>query len=52
MEVPQGDSLCSYLKQAKVSFFFYEIGEQEVEQILPKGVVSLGGGGGGERCGR
>jgi hypothetical protein len=23
MEVPQGDSLCSYLKQAQMSFFFF-----------------------------
>jgi hypothetical protein len=32
MEVPQGNSLCSYLKQAKMSFFFpffCKIGEQE-----------------------
>jgi hypothetical protein len=30
MEVPQGNFLCSYLKQAKMSFFFfYKIGEQE-----------------------
>jgi hypothetical protein len=30
MEVPQENSLCSYLKQAKMSlFFFYEIEEQE-----------------------
>jgi hypothetical protein len=33
MEVPQGDSLCSYLEQAKMSFlfpFFYKIKEQKV----------------------
>jgi hypothetical protein len=30
MEVPQGNYLCSYLKQAKMSLFsFYKIGEQE-----------------------
>jgi hypothetical protein len=32
MEVPQGISLCSYLKQPKMSFFFsflYKIGGQE-----------------------
>jgi hypothetical protein len=32
MEVPQGNSLCSYLKLAKMSFifpFFCKIGEQE-----------------------
>jgi hypothetical protein len=34
MEVPHGNSLCSYLKQAKMSFlflFFCKIGEQEGE---------------------
>jgi hypothetical protein len=35
MEVLQGNSLCSYLKQAKMSFFssfffLYKIGEQEI----------------------
>jgi hypothetical protein len=31
MEMSQGNSLCSYLKPAKMSFFsfFYKIGEQE-----------------------
>jgi hypothetical protein len=31
MEMSQGNSLCSYLKQTKMSFFsfFYKIGEQE-----------------------
>jgi hypothetical protein len=30
MEMSQGNSLCSYLKQAKMSFFFfYKIGGQE-----------------------
>jgi hypothetical protein len=28
MEVPQGKSLRSHLKQAKMSFFFYKIREQ------------------------
>jgi hypothetical protein len=29
MEMPQGNSLCSYLKQTKMSFFFfYKIGKQ------------------------
>jgi hypothetical protein len=41
MEMPQGNSLCSYLKQVKISFlflFFCKIGEQEVEQVLPGGM--------------
>jgi hypothetical protein len=30
MEMSQGNYLCSYLKQTKISFFFfYKIGEQE-----------------------
>jgi hypothetical protein len=30
MEVPQGNSLCSYLTEINMSFFFfYKIGEQE-----------------------
>jgi hypothetical protein len=30
MEMSQGNSLCSYFKQTKISFFFfYKIGEQE-----------------------
>jgi hypothetical protein len=30
MEMSQGNSLCSYLKQTRMSFFFiYKIGEQE-----------------------
>jgi hypothetical protein len=30
MEMSQGNSLCNYLKQTKMSFFFfYKIGEQE-----------------------
>jgi hypothetical protein len=39
MEMPQGNSLCSSLKQAKnVIFLFilYKIGEQEEEQVPPE----------------
>jgi hypothetical protein len=55
MEMLQGNFLCSYLKQAKMSFFFlsfffYKIGDQE------GGIGSVWGGwyqgewgGGGER---
>jgi hypothetical protein len=50
MEVPQGSSLCNYLKQLKMSFFFsYKLREQETEQVLPEGVGTKGWGGGGER---
>jgi hypothetical protein len=38
IEVPQGNSLCSYLKQAKMSFLFSpfcKIGEQEGRKCLP-----------------
>jgi hypothetical protein len=36
MEIAQGKSLCSYLKQAKMSFFslfFYKIGEQDLPGV-------------------
>jgi hypothetical protein len=36
MEVPQGNSLCSYLKQAKMSFFsFIKLENRRMEQVLP-----------------
>jgi hypothetical protein len=36
MEVPQGNSMCSYLKEAKMSlFFFYKLKNRKVEQVLP-----------------
>jgi hypothetical protein len=38
MEVPQGNSLCSYLKQSKMSYFFLPFTKLEirkVEQVLP-----------------
>jgi hypothetical protein len=54
MEVSQGNSLCSYtyLRQAKMScfsfylfsFFFYKIGEQEIGQVLPRGLAAELGG--------
>jgi hypothetical protein len=51
MEISQGNSLCSYLKQNKnVIFFFYIIGEQE------GGIGPVGGGigttGSGEDVGK
>jgi hypothetical protein len=45
MEVPQGNSLCSYLKQTKMSFFSFTKSEnRRMEQVLPGGLVSVGGG--------
>jgi hypothetical protein len=55
MKVPEEKSPCSYLKQAKMSFFFssYEIGEQEGRTgpawkgggLLPVGVGRMWGKG-------
>jgi hypothetical protein len=45
MEVPQGNSLCSYLKQAKMSFllsFFAESENRWAERVLPGGVDTNG----------
>jgi hypothetical protein len=39
--VPQGNSLCKYLKQAKLSFFFLSLAKSKnrrEEQILPGGI--------------
>jgi hypothetical protein len=48
MEVSQGNSLCSYLKQAKISvlFFFYKIVEQKgrTGPALGRGVLLPVGG--------
>jgi hypothetical protein len=44
MEKPQGNSLCSYLKQPETSFFssfLIQIGEQEV--LGGRGLVPVGG---------
>jgi hypothetical protein len=41
MEMSQGNFLCDYLKQTKMSFFFfYKIGEQ----VLSGELVPVGGG--------
>jgi hypothetical protein len=40
MEVPQGNSLCSSLKQAKLHFFFLSFAKLEnrrTEEVLPAG---------------
>jgi hypothetical protein len=43
MEVSQGNSLCRYLKQTEVSFFFfYKIGEQEDRRGPVSGVRTSG----------
>jgi hypothetical protein len=41
MEMSQGDSPCSYLKETKMSLFF---GEHEGEQLLPEELVRMGAG--------
>jgi hypothetical protein len=57
MERPQGNSLCSYLKQTKMSFFFpfYKIREQE-GRTSPAWGQGVGVSGRGEKdrkgCGR
>jgi hypothetical protein len=44
MEVPQENSLCSYLKEAKLSFlFFYKIREQENTTDPAWGFGTVGG---------
>jgi hypothetical protein len=45
MEMPQGNFLCSYLKQAKMSFFFYKIREQEGRTSPAQGGGKEGEGG-------
>jgi hypothetical protein len=52
MEMSQGNSLCSYLKQTKMKFFFSftKSENRRVEQVLPGGIGATGrGAGGGER---
>jgi hypothetical protein len=51
MEVPQGNSLCSYLKQPNISFFFFFFWKnRKVEQVLLAGAwYQWEWGGGGER---
>jgi hypothetical protein len=46
MGKPQGNSLCSYLKQANMSFFSFTKSEnRREEQVLPGGgLVTVGGG--------
>jgi hypothetical protein len=41
----QGNSLCSYLKQTKMSFFsFTKLENKRAEQVLPGGVGTSGRG--------
>jgi hypothetical protein len=51
MEVPQGNSLCSYLKQAKKQFFYFtKVANGRIEQILPGGIGTSVGRRGEERA--
>jgi hypothetical protein len=44
MEVPQGNALCNYLKQPKLSYFFFfifsymKLENRKVKQVLPGGI--------------
>jgi hypothetical protein len=52
MEVPQGNSLRSYFKQAKMLFpspSFAKLENRREKQVLPEGLIAVGRGGGGER---
>jgi hypothetical protein len=46
MEVPQGNALCSYLKQAKMSFFIFfsytKLENKRMEQALPGELIPAG----------
>jgi hypothetical protein len=50
MEMSQGNSLCSYLKQTKTSFFFSftKLENRRTEQVLSGEVVTSGKWGEGE----
>jgi hypothetical protein len=43
MEMSQGNCLCSYLKQTKMSFFFSKSGNGRAEWVLSRGLVPVGG---------
>jgi hypothetical protein len=49
MEMSQGNSLYIYLKQTKMSFFFFRKTEQEGNQVLSGGWYQWEGGGYKER---
>jgi hypothetical protein len=53
VEVSQGNSLCGYLKQPKMSYFFSfsKLENWKADWVLPEGggLVSMGRGAGGER---
>jgi hypothetical protein len=45
MEMSQGNSLCNYLKETKMSFFsFTKLENRRVEQVLLGGLAPVGGG--------
>jgi hypothetical protein len=55
MEVPQGNSLCSYLKEAKMLFFSLSFAESEnrrEERALPGGWGEFDASGKGEEAGK
>jgi hypothetical protein len=50
MEMSQGKSLCSHLKQAKKTLFCFTKSEnKKAERVLPGALVPVGWGGGRER---
>jgi hypothetical protein len=51
MEISQGNSLCSYFKQAKMSFFSSstKLENRRAEKVLVVGYGTKGMGGGGGR---
>jgi hypothetical protein len=45
MEMSQGNSLCSYHKETKMSLFsFINLGNRRVDQVLSGNMVPVGGG--------
>jgi hypothetical protein len=54
MKMSQGNTLCSYLKQTKVSFFFpfTKLENSRAEQVLPGVGVGVGSSGRGEEVGK
>jgi hypothetical protein len=56
MEVPQGNSMCSYFKQTKRSFFFFfsytKSETRKIKHILYGGLVPFWRGRGGEKVGK
>jgi hypothetical protein len=49
MEMSHRNALYIYLKQIKMSFFFYKTKNRRAEQVLSGGLVPVGAGRSGER---